>query len=209
MQQPYAQPVAYAQPGYGQPAASPQAAPVAPVAYVPGAGQPAGAGAQTPQQQQQQAFRAQVVAVARSLEQVIPGYQLLVSFLNDAAASPGAQPLAGAETLRDALKEAIFLHFATLGTIRRILIGETTAEVAASLATGVNQLIRLHTQARPIFDQILAAAPAEVRAALANLTQSITTADTQLNQAGTATQALVGQQIWDAARTAVFGAASS
>jgi hypothetical protein len=180
-----------------------QAAPVPGVAFP---GQVAGASGGQAQPSPQQLMAQKLMAVARGLEQIIPGYQLLISVFQDAAVSPLGQSLPGVYPLLERLKEATYHHFATLGAIRRFLVGEASADVLASLATGVNYLTAIHSQTKLLLQQVLAAVPAEQRAPLNSLTQAVTAADGLLAQTVTAVQALVGPQIWEAARLRAGGA---
>ena len=181
------------------------AAPVPGVAY-PGAvgGSPQGAQPQSPQQ----AMARQLMGVARGLEQIIPGYQLLVSVFQDALVSPRAHGLAGVQPLLEQLKEAIYHHFVTLGAVRRFLMGEVTPDILASLATGVNYLNAIHSRTKPLFEQVLTSASPELRAPLSQLAQTLTAAEGLLLQTTAAVRTLVGPQIWDACKDRVSGLAT-
>ena len=185
-------------------APSPQAAPVSPVAcpaYVP----PSGAQTQGQSQAQsiQQAYARQMQAVARSLEQMIPGVQIMISVLQEVLGSPRGQTLAGANTLVSALREVVFQHFAALGAIRRFLCGEATPQVLTALSVAMNQLTRLQAQARPLVERIVMGASPELRGTVSSLSQTVTAADTLASQAANMVRGMVGQQIWDAASTQV------
>jgi hypothetical protein len=208
---PYGQPpVPYAQPqGQPVPYAAPQpqptqAPPVAPVSFP---NNPAGPGAQGGAQNPQQALARQITAVAKSLEQAIPVYQILISVLADVAASAQGQAVAGIETAVSQLKEAAFHHYATLGALRRALAGEMTPDVIAGVAVGVNFLNGVQAQVRPLFDQLIAAAASspDVARILTGLSQMVVGAEGLLKQASGAVQALVGPQIWEAAKAKVSG----
>ena len=150
-------------PGYAAPAftGSPQpgalgyAPPVSPVSPVPGPG-PAFAAPQgdAVQQTQQQAYVRHMVGVARSLEQTIPGYQFLISALQDLQKEGGADRQSAAQRLAESLKEATFQHFAARGAIRRLLIGEVTPDTLLGLAVALNRLLRIHNGLRPLLDQL-------------------------------------------------------
>lgn len=226
-QQPYAQPTyapapTYAQPAPFQPGAfgqlpggaqqpmgqmpgASQGAPVTPVAcpaYVPPGGQPQGNAAQ----QAQQAYARQLVSIARGLEQLIPGYQILISVLQDLTTSPRGETLSGTAPLMATLRGAAYHHFATLGAVRRFLCGEATNEMLGSMAVGLNQLIHLHNQARPQVERLVMSATPDLRAALSSLAQTVTAADSLLSQASTAVQAAVGPRLWEEARARAFEA---
>lgn len=188
--QPYAQPQQYAQP-------QSQAVPVAPVAspYAPpGAGFPQAGAQPSPQQ----ALMRHVIGIAKSLEQLLPSYQMLVSLLSDRG-----QAIGGVDQVLQRLKEATFAHFATLGAIRRVMCGDTSPEALSSLAAGVNQLHALHSQLRPQFERLLMAVVPDIRQMIAGLAGTIAAADAALAQAVPAVQALVGPQLWEAARSKV------
>jgi hypothetical protein len=191
-------------PMYPQPQTG--AAPVPGVAYPSqvGGGGPQGAQPQSPQQ----AMARQLMGVARGLEQIIPGYQLLVSVFQDALVSPRAHGLAGVQPLLEQLKEAIYHHFVTLGAVRRFLMGEVTPDILASLATGVNYLNAIHSRTKPLFEQVLASASPELRAPLGNLAQTLTAAEGLLIQTTQAVRTLVGPQIWDACKDRAAGVAT-
>lgn len=198
--QPYAQPQAqpYAQP-QGQPYAQPQtqAPPVAPVSAP---SSPAAAGGPGAQPSPQQQFARHLMGIARVLEQTIPGYQIQISLLLDLAASPKGQGVEALAPLLEQLQKAAFIHYGTLGAIRRFLVGEMTPDVLGSLAVGIQRLISLHGQTRPLWEQVLAGAAPEVRSALTNVNQAVTGAETLLNQAASGVQMAVGPQLWAAAQ---------
>ncbi|MEW8979096.1 MAG: hypothetical protein AB2385_11880 [Symbiobacterium sp.] len=194
MQQPVTQPIPAGWPGvatyaYQAPLqAPPQAAPVAPAPFPTSPN-----GAQPPMLAQQ------LVHVARSLEQLFPGYQALVSLLLEATATRPSPRLQ--EAVRSA-EEALYYHGATLGAIRRILCGEASANVLMNLATAFHHLSRAQPRVRAAADQVLALVPSAQHGLMGSLVQSAAAADGVLAQAGTAIQALVGQQAWESARTA-------
>ncbi|MFZ5825105.1 MAG: hypothetical protein ACOY94_12330 [Bacillota bacterium] len=183
-----------------QPAPQPQAAPVPPVAAP--ATPTHGAGQQGPQSQAQ-ALNRQLIDLARTLEQLIPGYQIMQSLLLDLSTSPAAQTGAALDETVHGLKDALYYHGATLGAIRRLLCGETTPAVLSSLAVAFHALSQVQTRIRPLLERLTMAAPIANRASVSGLIQSVTSADPLLAQAGSAIQALIGPQIWEAARTRV------
>lgn len=190
-------------PVYGQP--TQQAAPVMPVScptYTPAAN----AGAQTTPQQ---AASRQMIQIARTLEQSIPGYQIMVSVLEGLRESPRAAGLTGLEPLLLTVSEIIYHQYAALGAIRRFLCGEATAAIATSLAKQVRKLSQLHTQLRPQFERVSMAAAPELRGAIMGLSQILGTGDSLLGQTATAVQTFTGPQIWEAAGTPVLEAAAS
>lgn len=194
-------------PGFGGPAqgsAPGYTTPVSPVSPVAGPSY-APAQGQSAQQNPQQAYARHLVGVARNLEQAIPGYQFLVSSLQDLLKEAGADRLPAAQKLKESMKEATFHHFATLGAIRRLLCGEVTADLMSALALSVTRLLRIHSEARPLLEQLVNSAPQEVRAALGGLATHLASADTQLGQAAAAVQAAVYPQIWENAQAQVFG----
>lgn len=201
---PQALPFAQPQP---QPYSPPQtqAPPVPPVSAPAVPGGAGGAGAQaTPQQQ----FARHLTGIARSLEQALPGYQLTISVLLDLSVSPKAESVSGVPALLEHLQQAAFTHYAALGAIRRFLVGEATPDVLASLAVGVCRLVSLHSKTRSLWEQALASAPADVRAALAPLSQVVSGAETLLKQAATGVQQAVGPQVWAAAQARAAEAAA-
>jgi hypothetical protein len=163
----------------------------------------------SPQQTAQQAHVRQAVGIARHLEQILPGYQLAISLVEELGQNPKAETLTSAHTLRDTLQDAAFYHFATLGALRRFLCGESTPEVISALAVAINHLAKLHSVLRSQAEQLVAAAPAEMRSALANLTQAFGTADGPLQQAVSAVHANVSAQVWEAARARALAKAAS
>ncbi|MFZ5817354.1 MAG: hypothetical protein ACOY93_18985 [Bacillota bacterium] len=189
-----------------QPVMQQQAAPVAPVAcpaYTPpfgaqAAGQPQQA-APTPAQM----LARQMVDLARTLEQLIPGYQIMQSILVELQATGAAQPVAGFREAVEGLKDAVYYHGATLGTIRRILCGEMSPNVLTNLAVAFLSLGQVQTRIRPLLERLTMAAPTTVRGSIASLTQTVTASDLLLGQAGSAIQGIVGPQVWDAARSRV------
>jgi hypothetical protein len=154
----------------------------------------------SPQQSAQQAHVRRAVGIARNLEQIIPGYQLAISLVEELLQRPKGQAVAGAQKLHATLQDAAFYHFATLGAIRRFLCGESTPEVIGALAVAINHLSQIHTLLRPQVAQLSAGAPPEMRSALANLPQALSTADAPLQQAMSAVQENVSAQVWETAR---------
>jgi hypothetical protein len=173
-----------------------QAAPVAPVAnptYTPAGGHPG--------QQQQNPAQQAMIAIARALEQAIPGYQIVCSMISDLAPTG----MAGIESLLQVLHQSGFHHGVALGSIRRFLAGETTAGVINSLALNLNLLAKTHTQLRPQIERLAMSADPEQRAAITKLSQLLGTMDQALTQAGHATHSAMGQEAWDAVRAEVWG----
>lgn len=193
--QPVYQPPFQAPPGFQG-----QTQPVPPVAFpaspyaapAPGPGQPA------PQSQAQAAAR-QLVELARTLEQLIPGYQALQAILFELSGSPGASPGPLREALRG-LKGCVYYHGATLGTIRRLLLGETSPAVLIALAAAFQALAQEHENARPGVEQALSALPPAMSGGLSSLLQGAGNPDSVLQKAAAAVQAITGPQIWEAAR---------
>lgn len=176
-----------------------QAAPVMPVscpAYTPAAN----TGTQTTPQQ---AASRQVIQIARTMEQSIPGYQIMVSILEGLQESPRAAELTGLLPLLTTVSELIYHQYAGLGAIRRFLCGEATAAVATSLAKQVRKLSQLHTQLRPQFERVSMAAAPELRSTITGLSQILGAGESLLGQTTTAVQAFTGPQIWEAAGTPV------
>jgi len=196
---PFAQP--QAQP-FVQPQPQPQAPPVAPVTCPVAPTGTTSAAQQGPQQQ----FARHLTGIARTLEQAIPGHQILVSLLQDLAASPRGQAVSGLSALTDLMAQSTFIHYGTLGAIRRFLCGEATPDVLALLAAGVNQLISLHSQTRPLWERAVMSASPELRSTFSNLNQVVTGTETLLSQAANAVQTAVGPQIWAAAQARTAGA---
>lgn len=199
---------------YGQPQpammAAPQsmqapgqsAAPVAPVASPASPyAQPSGQG---PAGQQQNPYTRHLVAIARSLEQAIPNYQIVISVLEGLVNAPQSPLREGKEAI-DTLRELTYQHYAALGAIRRLLWGESTPDVAALLASGAHMLNALHNSLRPQLERVAATLPNELRGLLVNLAQTFLATDSFLNQAASGIQALVGPQIWEAARAKLAG----
>lgn len=177
----------------GSQAYAPPAAPVFPVAN-PSHTAPQSDPAQ--QQSPQPAYARHLVAVARTLEQVIPSYQLLISTLQNL---PKEQQTS-AQTLEDSLKEAAFHHFASLGAIRRLLMGEAAPDLMLGLSLALNRLVRIHSGARPLMDQLIGSVPPTAQRTLAAHYQA---AEAQLSQAAAAVQAVIPPQVWEAARQQV------
>ncbi len=190
------QPVPQYIPGAQAPQA--QAAPVVGVAAptAPGGAQPGGQSA-VPQQWQQR-----MVAIARPLEQTIPGYQIMSSVLQDLTA---AQPGAAAELLQ-AFCQALAAQAAAVGSVRRFLCGEAGQPVLASLAANIHRFAKAHGEIRPHLERAMLGLSGEQRTALAGLTQTFITAETQINQAGSLVQSTVGPQVWEAVRVQVWEA---
>lgn len=185
-----------------QAAPQPQAAPVPPVAF-PTVSPPSQGGGQQGPQSQAQALSRQLVELARTLEQLIPGYQIMQSILLELTVAPSGQPITWRDETLRSLKDALYYHGATLGAIRRLLCGETTPAVLTNLAMAFQALSQVQTEARPLLERLIMVAPLPIRSAISSLTQSVTAADTLLGQAGAAIQALVGPQIWETARTRI------
>lgn len=210
--QPQAQPFGQPQfqsypPPQAQPYAQPQtqAPPVAPVSAP---SNPAAAGGPGAQPSPQQQFARHLMGIARVLEQTIPGYQIQISLLLDLSASPKGRGVEALAPLLEQLQKAAFNHYGTLGAIRRFLVGETTPDVLGSLAVGIQRLISLHSQTRPLWEQVLAGAAPEVRAAFTNVNQAVTGAESLLNQAASGVQMAVGPQLWAAAQAKIQEAES-
>jgi len=176
-----------------------QAAPVAPVAsptYSAAGGHPGASG-----QQQQNPAQQAMFAIARALEQAIPGHQIIYSMIADLAPTG----MAGIEALVQILRESSFYHGAALGAIRRFLAGEMTAGVINCLALNLNLLAKTHTQLRPQMERLIMSAGPDRRVAITRLGQILVTVDQALTQAGHATQSAMGQEAWDAVRAEVWG----
>lgn len=173
-----------------------QAQPVAPVAF---AAAPAPGPAQPVPQSQAQAAARQLIELARTLEQLIPGYQTLQAILFELSSSPGASPGALREALRG-LKSCAYYHGATLGTIRRLLLGETSPAVLMALAAAFQALAQEHEKARPGVEQALSVLPPAVSSGLTSLLQGAGNPESLLQRAASAVQAITGPQIWEAAR---------
>lgn len=176
-----------------------QAPGVAPVAFPssPYGSQPPAPGQQPPSPAQMLAR--QLTDVARTLEQLFPGYQIVQSILLDLSTS--GHPHAGIDDAARSLKDALYYHGATLGAIRRLLIGETNPAVLTGLAAAIQSLNRAQSQARPLLERLIQAGPASARGAAANAAQTLTTSDVLLGQATGAIQALVGPGAWETARS--------
>lgn len=177
----------------------PQAAPVQPVAF-PGYNP---AGGQQPQQQNpaqaaQQAYLRQFFAIARHLEHLLPGYQVLLSLTQEAEQA--------VENIAGLLVDCFLYQGAALGAIRRVISGEVTNGVLTNLAVNINQLGKVHSQLRPLVDRLITSTTPERRAVVSGLSQCLTTADAMLGQALNGAQAAVGPAVWEAARTALQGA---
>jgi len=185
----------------GQASVQPQAAPVAPVAFPNspyGGAQPQG----QPQPQQQpnpaQVMTQQLVQMAKSLEQLIPGYQALLSLLLEAS---GPSPSPSLNEAVRSVEKCLYYHGATLGSIRRLLCGETSPNVLTNLAAGFHGLTQVQPRLRAAADQVTSLVPSAQRSLTANLLQSLSTADSTLAGVGTAIQNFVGPQAWEGART--------
>jgi hypothetical protein len=203
-----APPQAYGQP-YPQGPAPGQGGQPAPIAPVPAPSytQPVTQNQQpNPQQAAREQSMRQAVSLARTLEQVIPAYQLAISILQEALAGPKAASMTGAQAMLDAVKDAVCYHFSTLGAIRRFLCGEATPEVITGLAVAVNHLSRVHSQLRPQADRLIVSVPPELRGSLASLSQGLGAADTQVQQAVSSVQANVSAQVWETAKARVLAA---
>lgn len=217
---------------YGQPAAFPQAPPPgfapgyptgqppmpAPQSFAPPppGGFPPGPGygqqgapprapqqSQSPAQQAQQAYQQRLIGVARTLEQLFPDYQILVSMFNEIFNSPAGQTISGAEPLMTTLKELAFSHTAALGGIRRFLYGEATPIVLSDMAVATMQLGKIHSQIQPLIDRLILSAGTDLRGPLGSLSQNFASSGLHLSQATQAMQATVGPQIWEAAQAKV------
>lgn len=204
----------YAAPAFAsspaQPAGLGYAQPVPPVSPVPGPG-PAFAAPQgdAVQQTQQQAYVRHLVGVARALEQTIPGYQFLISALQDLQKESGADRQPAAQRLAENLKEATFQHFAALGAIRRLLIGEMTPDTVLGLSVALNRLLRIHSGLRPLLDQLTSSPAGGAQSAIGSLAAHLQAAEAQLNQAAAAVQAAVPAQVWEGARQQALAAGRS
>jgi hypothetical protein len=188
------------QPGGRPPGPQPQGAQVPPVTFPasPYSGGPSQQGQQAPPSPAQMLAR-QLTEVARTLEQMIPGFQLVQSALLDLTAA-GSPPMPGLGEAVKGLKDALYYHGAALGAIRRLLMGETSPAVLTNLAAAVQRLGRVQSESRHLVERVTQNAPAPMRGAAVNLAQSTTAADALLGQATAAIQALVGPQVWEAAR---------
>lgn len=207
--------------GPTQPSGPGYAQPVAPVSPVPGPG-PAYAAPQgdAVQQNPQQAYARHMVGVARALEQTIPGYQFLISALQDLQKESSADRQPAAQRLVENLKEAVFQHFAALGAIRRLLIGEVTPDILLNLSLALNRLLRIHNGMRPLLDQV-ASSPsggtqsvagslgAGAQSVIGSLAAHLQATEAQLNQAAAAVQAAVPPQVWESARRQAFAPGKS
>ena len=182
----------------------PQAALAAPVPFAAGPFGSAPPFAQTglPVQGQQpnpaQVLTQQLVQTARSLEQLFPGYQALLSLLLEASSNAPSPALN--EAVRN-VEEGLYYHGAALGAIRRILCGEATPNVLMNLAAGFHGLMRTQPRVRAAAEQVLSLMPSARQTLTGTLVQSIGAADGVLAAAATAIQTLVGPQAWEAART--------
>lgn len=173
---------------------------------------PTYATAQAPQQQgapsPQQAFAQRLIGIAKSLEQAIPGYQMLYSLVFDILDHPAGRQLAGGDAVIARLQEAALYHNAALGAIRRYLCGDTSHVVLRNLAVNTHRLARVQQQLHPLFEPWTAACGAELSPAVASLGQTLAHCDTLLQQAGTAIQASVGEDVWASAHAAVHSSAA-
>lgn len=183
----------------------PQAAPVTPVSppaspYSSGAQPGSHQGQQNPAQAQAQAVARQLIEVARTLEQLIPGYQIAQSVLLELSPAPSTQQASGHNEAIESLRDALYSHGACLGTIRRLLCGETTPAVLSNLVVAFHSLSQAHTRSRPLLERVTAVAPLSQRGSLTSLNQMLTQADSLLGQVGSTIQTLVGPHLWEAAR---------
>jgi hypothetical protein len=188
-------------PFQAQPGPQPQTAQVAPVAFPTspyGAQAPQGQGQGQAPPSPAQVLAKQLMDIARLLEQLIPGYQMAQSVLMDLAA-PG-QTVSGLDDASRGVKDVLYYHGATLGAIRRLLLGETTPAVLTGLAAAVQALTRTQSRVRPLLEKLIQAAPATSRGTVTNAAQTFTAGDPLLGQATSAVQALVGPQAWESAR---------
>lgn len=172
----------------GQASVQPQAAPVAPVAF------PQGQGQQQPNPAQ--VMTQQLIQMAKSLEQLIPGYQALLSLLMEAS---GPSPSPSLNEAVRSVERCLFYHGATLGSIRRLLCGETSPSVLTNLAAGYHALSQAQPRVRAAAEQVLGLVPSAQRSLTANLLHSLSTADNTLAGVGTAIQNFVGPQAWESA----------
>ena len=183
--------------------AQPQAAMAAPVPFSAGPfSAPSHPQAGLPAQAQQppnpaQLLTQQLVQTARSLEQLFPGYQALLSLLMEASSTAPSPALQ--EAIRN-VEEGLCYHGATLGAIRRILCGEATPSVLMNLAAGFHGLSRTQPRVRAAAEQVLALMPSARQSLTGSLVQSIAAADGVLGPVGNSIQTLVGPQAWEAAR---------
>lgn len=175
----------------------PAAAPVQPVAYPAG---PAMGQAAPQAQGVQQQWQQRMVAIARPLEQTMPGYQILASFLQEMTAAQSVE----ATMLIQAYTDAVFSLNAALGAVRRFLCGEANQAVLAALAMGVNRFARAQSVLRPQVERVIMGIPAEQRGPLSQITQNLTTAENLVNQAGSIVQATVGPEVWEMVRAQVW-----
>lgn len=207
----YAPQQSFAQPPYPgqQPGMAPPPGYAPQGAYPPGA-QPGAPAAQrppqqsqSPAQQAQQAYQQRLIGVARTLEQLFPDYQILVSMSNEIFNSPAGQTISGAEPLMAALKDLAFCHAATLGAIRRFLYGEATPVVLSDMAVATMQLGKIHSTIQPLLDRLILSAGSDLKGPLNSLSQNFASSGLHLSQATQAMRETVGPQIWEAAQAKV------
>lgn len=193
----------YQAPAPSQVATQPQAQGVAPVSF------PSSPyGSPQPQAQQAQPNPAQLIAqqlveMAKALEQLVPGYQTLISLLHELNSASTAG-------LGDAVRtaeECLYYHGAALGAIRRLLCGEATPAVLINLATAFHRLSQVQPRMLPVVDRVLSLLPSTQQGPVSSLLQTLSTAEGQLNQVSTSIQGFVGPQIWESARRQVQPAA--
>lgn len=185
-----------------QPAVQQQAAPVAPVPAPGTPYHPTQAPNQGAPQNPAQALARQLVEIARTLEQLFPGYQAIQAILTELASAPGG--LAG-PALNEAIqgvKESLYQHGATLGFIRRLLSGETSPALLTHLSAAYHALQQVHTRTRPAVERALMAYPIAPQSPIAGLLQSAAArTDGLINQVGAGLQAILGPHAWEAGRS--------
>jgi len=204
------------------PAQGPGTRPPACPPYVPPAG-PIQTTANT--QQVIQTYAPRLIAVARPLEQATPGYQVMFALLAEllapgqtppvggqapgatgAAEGGGQQPCGALADLMPAVLDVNFQHQAALGYMRRFLCGEASGTVLMGLTLALHRMASSQMRLQALLRQASINLPAEQRATLGSLAQILATNEGYLNQAGTLLQQTVGPQLWEPARTQVFGA---
>lgn len=207
--QSFAPPYPGQQPGMAAPPGAPGFPPQGAYPQGQGYAPPAPTGQRPPQQSQspaqaaQQAYQQRLIGVARTLEQLFPDYQILVSMFNEIFNSPAGHTMAGAEPLMATLKDLAFCHTATLGAIRRFLYGEATPIVLSDMAVATMQLGKIHSTIQPLIDRLIQSAGSDMKGPLNSLSQNFASSGLHLSQATQAMRETVGPQIWEAAQTKV------
>lgn len=185
-----------------QPAVQQQAAPVAPVASPGSPYHPNQAPAQGAPQNPAQALARQLVEIARTLEQLFPGYQAIQAILSEMATAPSGIGLPGLNEAIQGVKESLYHHGATLGFIRRLLSGETSPALLTHLSAAYHALQHVHTRTRPTVERALMSYPIAPQSPLAGLLQSAAArTDGLINQVGAGLQAILGPHAWEAGRS--------